>query len=55
MEISEENAQKLSRIRSPPKVALVTLICRVLGLEKDFLDLASDDVLGRKLRDIKLL
>lgn len=30
-------------------------VLRVLGLQDDFLKLAADDVLGRKLQDIKLL
>jgi transcriptional regulator with XRE-family HTH domain len=30
-------------------------VLRVLGLHEDFLKLASDDILGRKLQDLKLL
>lgn len=30
-------------------------VLRVLGLQDDFLKLAADDILGRKLQDIKLL
>ena len=30
-------------------------VLRVLGLQDDFLKLASDDELGRKLQDLKLL
>ena len=30
-------------------------VFRVLGLHKDFLKLASDDVLGRKIQDLELL
>jgi transcriptional regulator with XRE-family HTH domain len=30
-------------------------VLRVLGLQNDFLKLAADDVLGRKLQDLELL
>lgn len=30
-------------------------VLRVLGMEKDFLNLAKDDVLGRKLQDLDIL
>lgn len=30
-------------------------VLRILGLQDDFLKLASDDVFGRKLQDLKLL
>jgi transcriptional regulator with XRE-family HTH domain len=30
-------------------------VLRVLGLHEDFLGLASDDILGRKLQDLKLI
>lgn len=40
-----------------PKVAFGSYfnVLRVLGLQNDFLKLASDDILGRKLQDIELL
>ena len=40
-----------------PKVAMGSYfnVLRVLGLQDDFLKLAEDDVLGRKLQDIELL
>ncbi len=30
-------------------------VLRVLGLQDDFLELAKDDILGRKLQDLELL
>jgi DNA-binding XRE family transcriptional regulator len=40
-----------------PKVAMGAYfnVLKTLGLQNDFLKLASDDELGRKLQDIKLL
>jgi transcriptional regulator with XRE-family HTH domain len=40
-----------------PRVALGAYfnVFRVLGLQEDFLKLAADDELGRKLQDLKLL
>ncbi len=40
-----------------PKVAFGSYfnVLRVLGLQDDFLKLANDDILGRKLQDIELL
>ena len=40
-----------------PKVAFGSYfnVLRVLSLQNDFLKLASDDILGRKLQDIELL
>jgi len=40
-----------------PKVSIGSYfnVLRVLGMENDFLKLASDDKLGRKLRDLELL
>ncbi len=40
-----------------PKVAFGSYfnVLRVLGLQDDFLKLASDDILGKKLQDIELL
>ncbi len=43
--------------KGTPSVAMGTYlqVLFVLGLEKDFLQIASDDKLGRKLQDAKLL
>ena len=43
--------------KGDPGVSLgaVFNVLRVFGLQDDFLKLAADDVLGRKLEDIKLL
>jgi transcriptional regulator with XRE-family HTH domain len=43
--------------KGDPGVSLgaVFNVIRVFGLQDDFLKLAADDVLGRKLEDIKLL
>lgn len=36
-------------------IGAVFNVLRVLGLQDDFLKLAADDILGRKLQDIELL
>jgi DNA-binding XRE family transcriptional regulator len=43
--------------KGSPKVAMGAYfnVLKTLGLQNDFLKLASDDELGRKLQDIKLL
>jgi DNA-binding XRE family transcriptional regulator len=43
--------------KGDPKVAIGAYfnVLRVLGLQDDFLKLAADDELGRKLQDLKLL
>jgi len=43
--------------KGDPAVSIGALfnVLRVLGLHEDFLKLASDDVLGRKLQDLELL
>jgi len=43
--------------KGAPSVAIGAYfnVLRVLGLQDDFLKLAADDVLGRKLQDIELL
>jgi transcriptional regulator with XRE-family HTH domain len=43
--------------RGSPSVALGTYfnVARVYGLERDFLRIAGEDALGRKLQDISLL
>lgn len=43
--------------KGTPSVAMGAYfnVLRVLGLQDDFLKLAADDVMGRKLQDIELL
>ena len=43
--------------KGSPKVSLGAYfnVLRVLGLQDDFLLLASDDVMGRKLQDLELM
>ena len=43
--------------KGSPKVAIGAYfnVLRVLGLQDDFLKIAQDDVLGRKLQDLELL
>lgn len=40
---------------SSVSIGVVFNVLRVLGLHEDFLKLAADDELGRKLQDLKLL
>ena len=52
------NRKTLYRIeKGDPKVTLGAYfnVLRVLGLQDDFLKLATDDIFGRKLQDLKLL
>ncbi len=53
--ISRSNLWKIEK--GTPSVAMGAYfqVLFVLGLEKDFLKLAADDQLGRKLQDAKLL
>lgn len=61
MQVSERaglDRKTLYRIeKGDPKVALGAYfnVLRVLGLQDDFMKLAADDELGRKLQDLKLL
>ncbi len=61
IQVSERAAldrKTLYRIeKGDPKVTLGAYfnVLRVLGLQNDFLTLAADDELGRKLQDLKLL
>jgi transcriptional regulator with XRE-family HTH domain len=53
--ISRNTLYELEHGSGSSSVATLFLVLVVLGLETDFLKLASDDVLGRKLEDARLV
>ena len=52
--ISRNTLYNLEKGSSSSSIATLLLVLAVLGLESDFLLLARDDVLGRKLEDARL-
>ena len=53
--ISRNTLYELEHGSGSSSVATLFLVLSVLGLENDILKLASDDVLGRKLGDLRLV
>jgi len=53
--ISRNTLYLLEKGTSSVSLGALFNVLRVLGLHEDFLKLASDDDLGRKLQDLKLL
>ena len=53
--ISRNTLYELERGTGSSSVATLFLVLAVLGLEADILKLASDDILGRKLEDARLV
>jgi transcriptional regulator with XRE-family HTH domain len=53
--ISRNTLYLLEKGSSSVSIGAVFNVLRVLGLQDDFLKLAADDELGRKLQDLKLL
>lgn len=53
--ISRSLLWKIEKGNSSVSVGAMFQVLMVLGLEKDFLHLAADDVLGRKLQDAGLI
>lgn len=54
-DISRNTLYLIEKGSSGVSVGAVLNVLRVLGLQDDFLKLAADDVLGKKLQDIELL
>lgn len=52
--ISRNTLYLLEKGSASSSISTLFLVMNVLGLEEDFLLLAKDDVLGRKLEDAKL-
>lgn len=52
--ISRTTLYEIERGKSKMFIDNYAKVLSVLGLEKDLLDVAKDDVLGRKLQDAKL-
>ena len=53
--IARNTLYLIEKGNSGVSIGAVFNVLRVLGLQEDFLKLAADDVLGRKLQDIELL
>lgn len=53
--ISRNTLYELEHGSGSSSIATLFLVLSVLGLENDILKLASDDVLGRKLGDLRLV
>ena len=53
--ISRNTLYELEHGNGSSSVATLFLVLAVLGLENDILKIASDDVLGRKLGDLRLV
>jgi transcriptional regulator with XRE-family HTH domain len=53
--ISRNTLYLLEKGSTSSSISTLFSVMNVLGLEKDFLLLAKDDVLGRKLEDAKLI
>ncbi len=51
---SRRTLYSVEKGKSSVSIGTYIKVLNVLGLEKDFLNLAKDDVLGRKLQDIGL-
>ena len=54
-DISRNTLYLIEKGNSGVSIGAVFNVLRVLGLQDDFLKLGADDVLGKKLQDIKLL
>jgi len=53
--ISLECLSEVEKGASNISIGIYTVVLRVLNLDKDIYDIASNDILGRKLQDIELL
>ena len=53
--ISRSVLYRLEKGNSSVSIGALFNVLRVLGLHEDFLKLADDDVLGRKLQDLELV
>ena len=54
-DIGRNTLYLIEKGNSGVSIGAVFNVLRVLGLQDDFLKLAADDLLGRKLQDIELL
>ena len=54
-DISRNTLYLIEKGNSGVSIGAVFNVLRVLGLQDDFLKLGADDIVGKKLQDIKLL